>query len=218
MENQYSGCSAMIKLPPLVDTGDRIWHQLPERHEWFEFCFAGMLDGQKDSLDLIVSAFANICDKKTKLRIIGVKRDEFISTYPDAESSLDNCGKSVIFMGMQSHSDTIKYVLGCDCYVFIRQSDLRNNAGFPTKFVEATTCGVQMITTNVSDIKAFADENVTVLDLLNEREIAAAMNGKKTGPNSNRINNRFDYRSYKEEASHWIAKILNGGETDAGKT
>ena len=170
MERQYQGCKAMIKLPPLVDIEDPIWLQKPEKHEGFEFCFAGMLDGQKDSLDMIIKAFAKICDEQTKLRIIGVEKDEFKSVYPDAVNDLITCGNNIIFMGMQSHFDTIGYVLGCDCYIIIRQSDTRNNAGFPTKFAEATTCGVPMITTKVSDIKDHQTEKVAVIDSLDENK------------------------------------------------
>ena len=55
-------------------------------------------------------------------------------------------------MGRLSHRETVKYILGCNCYIFIRRSDKRNNAGFPTKFAESYTCGVPIITTDVSDV------------------------------------------------------------------
>ena len=165
MERQYSNCKNMIKLPPLVDIEDAIWHQTPEKHEGFEFCFAGMLDGQKDSLDVIVKAFEKVCDKQTKLRIIGVENDEFKSVYPEAIKALNKCEKNVIFMGMQSHFDTIRYVLGCDCYIFIRPADLRNNAGFPTKFAEAVTCGVPVIASEVSDVTTYQTEKMSFVNM-----------------------------------------------------
>lgn len=217
MEKQYQGCEAMIKLPPLVDVEDEIWHQPPEKHEGYEFCFAGMLDGQKDSLDVIVKAFAKVCDEQIKLRIIGVEKDEFKSVYPDAVDALNQCGDSIIFMGKQSHFDTIRYVLGCDCYVFIRPADTRNNAGFPTKFAEATTCGLPMIASGVSDVAAFAGENVILLDAPDEGQIAEAMKKENLHTISKEINATFDYRNYQDRLSQWTTAILNGGGTDAGK-
>ena len=217
MERQYQGCKAMVKLPPLVDVEDKIWHQQPAPHEGFEFCFAGMLDGQKDSLDAIVKAFAKACNEQTKLRIIGVEKEEFKNVYPDAVDALNQCGDNIIFMGMQSHFDTIRYVLGCDCYIFIRPADTRNNAGFPTKFAEATTCGVPLIASRVSDVAAFANDNTIFIDSLDEHKIAEAMKQIKEQSESKEINKTFDYRNYQERLSQWTAAILNGGGTDAGK-
>ena len=217
MERQYQGCKAMVKLPPLVDVEDKIWYQQPAPHEGFEFCFAGMLDGQKDSLDAIVKAFAKVCDEQTKLRIIGVEKDEFKSVYPDAVDALNQCGDNIIFMGMQSHFDTIRYVLGCDCYIFIRPADTRNNAGFPTKFAEATTCGVPMIASRVSDVASFANDNTIFIDSLYEHKIAEAMKQIKEQSESKEINKTFDYRNYQDRLSQWTTAILNGGGSNAGK-
>ena len=217
MERQYQGCKSMVKLPPLVDVEDKIWRQQPAPHEDFEFCFAGMLDGQKDSLDVIIKAFAKVCDEHTKLRIIGVTKDEFKSVYPDAAEELNKCGDNIIFMGMQSHFDTIRYVLGCDCYIFIRPADTRNNAGFPTKFAEATTCGVPMIASKVSDVAAFVHDNTILIDSLDEHKIAEAMKQIKEQSESKVINKTFDYRNYQDRLSQWTAAILNGGGSNAGR-
>ena len=217
MERQYQGCKAMVKLPPLVDVEDKIRYQQPAPHEGFEFCFAGMLDGQKDSLDVIVKAFAKVCDEETKLRVIGVTKDEFKSVYPDAVDALNQCGDNIIFMGMQSHFDTIRYVLGCDCYIFIRPADTRNNAGFPTKFAEAITCGVPMIASKVSDVASFANENTIIIVSLDEYRIAEAMNKIKKQSENGAISKTFDYRNYQDRLSQWTAATLNGGGNNAGK-
>lgn len=217
MERQYQGCKAKVKLPPLVDIENSIWHQQPEQHEGFEFCFAGMLDGQKDSLDVIVKAFAKVCDGQTRLRIIGVTKEEFQSVYPGAADELNICVDNIIFMGMQSHFDTIRYVLGCDCYIFIRPADMRNNAGFPTKFVEATTCGVPMIASRVSDVSDFDGDNVILIDSPDEAIIAEAMKIKSAKSEKNLINKIFDYRNYQDRLSQWTTAILNGGGNNAGK-
>ena len=218
MVRQYSNCHAMIKLPPLVDTEDNIWHQKPQKHGWFEFCFAGMLDGQKDSLDLVVKAFAAICDNNTKLRIIGVERNDVCEVYPEAEVYLDKCGDQIIFMGKQSHFDTIRYVLSCDCYVFIRKSDLRNNAGFPTKFVEAFTCGVPLITTDVSDLKDFQEDQIRILPSLDEEEISIVMNEmRKTISMTKTVKTVFDYKTYKKSVDLWLIDVINGGSADEGR-
>ena len=176
-----------------------------------------MLDGQKDSLDVIVRAFAKVCDEQTRLRVIGVDKEEFKSVYPGAVNELDKCGDHLNFMGMQSHFDTIRYVLGGDCYIFIRPADTRNNAGFPTKFAEAITCGVQMIASNVSDVASFANGKVILLGSLDESKIADAMKQVKETTAKTEINDTFDYRNYQNGLSQWTTAMLNGGGNDAGK-
>ena len=211
MERQYQGCKAMVKLPPLVDIEDSIWHQQPEQHEGFEFCFAGQLDGLKESLDLVVKSFASVCDKRTKLRIIGVEREDFKKIYPEVINELAQCGNNVIFMGRLTHEETIRYVLGCDCYLFIRYSNIRNNAVFPTKFAEATTCGASVITTDVSDIKIYENEKTIILDYVNTEIISAAMKAVKNKINTKEnMKNTFDYRQYKSEAVTWLNCVING--------
>ena len=152
MERKYKKSKNLLILPPLVDINDSIWHQEAENNEnIFEFCFAGIPDGKKESLDKVVEAFCGINQKNTFLRIIGITENDFNNIYPDF-SIPKNVRNKITFMGRLSHSETIKYVLGCDCYIFIRRSDKRNNAGFPTKFAESFTCGVPIITTDVSDV------------------------------------------------------------------
>ena len=115
-------------------------------------------------------------------------------------------------MGMQSHFDTIRYVLGCDCYIFIRQSDTRNNAGFPTKFAEATTCGVPIISTNVSDIKDHQTEKVAVIDSLDENQIASVMNDMRNmNFENNKLNKTFDYRNHGKMTAAWLSSVISGG-------
>ena len=211
MERQYQGCKAMVKLPPLVYVEDEIWHQHPEPHEGYEFCFAGQLDGLKESLDLVVKSFARVCDKHTKLRIIGVEREDFKKIYPEVINELAQCGNNVIFMGRLTHEETIRYVLGCDCYLFIRYSNIRNNAVFPTKFAEATTCGASVITTDVSDIKIYENEKTIILDSVNTEIISAAMKAVKNKINTKEnMKNTFDYRQYQSEAVTWLNCVING--------
>lgn len=212
MEHRYSQCHNMIKLPPLVDIENSIWHQQPEPHEGFEFCFAGMLDGQKDRLDMIVNAFAQVCDAHTRLRIIGVEADEFKNAYPGAAGALSRCKGNIVFMGIKDHAETVRYMLGCDCYVFIRQPDLRNNAGFPTKFAEAVTCGVPLITTDVSDIAAYQNDSIWLLDAANEDSMTQVMREiLNAAPQKTAVRDDFDYRKYTNNAALWLNSVINGG-------
>ena len=206
MEKKYSKNKKLLVLPPLVDINDPIWHQNPQKdNKIFEFCFAGVPDGNKESLDKVVEAFACIEDKAVRLKIVGITEKEYISIYGDIP---DNAVNNIEFLGKRTHEEAIKHVLGCDCYIFIRRSDRRNNAGFPTKFAEAFTCRVPIITTDVSDVGEYIKKSGRgiVLECMSSESIAKAMctviNNKRESEKT--LDASFHYETYRAEAEKWL--------------
>ena len=195
MEKKYENHVPCVRIPPLVDISDSIWRQEKQNDEnKFVFCFAGVPDGKKESLDAVVKAFASLKDENAILRIVGVTREQFVKLYP--EIKIDG---NVIFEGFVSHAQAVKFILSCDCYIFIRESDRRNNAGFPTKFAESFTAGVPIITTDVSDVKEYIEKsgNGAVLSSTDEKEIAEAMRKQIRGVKQDCfLRSDFDFRSY----------------------
>lgn len=207
MEQQYSGKN-LLRLPPLVDIEESIWHQGRVEHpDIFEFCFAGTTS-HKEKIETIVSVLAKSENKKLRLRIIGTEKADYIREFPEHEQLLKNESR-IIFMGRLSHEDTVKYILSCNCYIFIRESTIRNEAGFPTKFSESFTCGVPIISTDVSDISEFADDRVLLIGNTSEQAVSDAMNLaflKFKGNYS--LSNSFDYRNYLSESEEWLEDVL----------
>ena len=216
MERQYAPhTTCLLRLPPLVDLDDPMWHQIPDDHDGqFEFCFAGGLDGNKESLDRIVEAFVGMDDPRARLRIIGVDAEAFGAYYPHLDPASD---ERVIFMGRLSHTDTIRYVLGCDCYVFVRMADRRNTAGFPTKFAESFSCGMPILTTEVSDVGGYmagADRGEILADT-DVDTIRAAMQRQLQQPTKNGercLDHTFHYASYQKETEAWLEAVLKGNK------
>ena len=207
MEKKYKSSKNLLILPPLVDINDGIWHQQPENHDGiFEFCFAGIPDGKKESLDKVVEAFCNINKKHTHLRIIGITENDFNKIYPDCFIP-KNVRNKITFMGRLSHEETIKYVLGCDCYIFIRRSDKRNNAGFPTKFAESFTCGVPIITTDVSDVGEYIRKSGkgSLLKYMTTENISDAMLFQIENKTCNKaLNAAFHYETFIRQTENWL--------------
>lgn len=215
MQKAYQDQKNLLYLPPLVDITDTIWHPNPPyTPQTFEFCFAGMLDGDKDSLDKIVEGFSKMKRDQAILRIIGVTKDAFLVHYPAMSKVLEELADSLIFMGRRSHAETISYVLGCSCYIFVRKPDTRNNAGFPTKFAEAFTCGRPIIATEISDIGEYmrmCDRGI-LLKSPDTEKIAAAM---ETVMNTSsryataELSSSFHFQRYMSETEQWVAQIAS---------
>ncbi len=209
MEKKYKKAKKLLILPPLVDINDEIWHQQPENHDGiFEFCFAGIPDGKKESLDKVVEAFCSINKKYTHLRIIGITEDDFTKIYPDCVIP-KNVRNKITFTGKLPHSETIKFVLGCDCYIFIRRSDKRNNAGFPTKFAESYTCGVPIITTDVSDVGKYivnSGRGSLLKDMSSDSIKNAMLFQIENKFQSKSLDNTFHYESFIQSAKDWLEK------------
>ncbi len=209
MEKAYDSNEKLLKLPPLVDVKDEIWHQKVEKNkDEFVFCFAGFPGGNKDSLDKVVEAFKKLNQENTKLKIVGLSEKYFLELYPQVKKIDD---ERIEFLGEQSHKASIKNILSCDCYIFIRPSDRRNNAGFPTKFVESFTCGVPIITTDVSDIKEYIDLSEGSI-LLQNCEIESIQKAMETVLNKSKnkktpvLKTEFHYAEHKDKAKAWLEK------------
>ena len=207
MERKYKKSQKLLILPPLVDINDEIWHQQPENHEGiFEFLFAGIPDGKKESLDKVVEAFCSINKDNAILRIIGITETDFNDIYPECKIP-ENAKNKIIFMGRLPHKETIRYVLGCDCYIFIRRSDKRNNAGFPTKFAESYTCGVPIITTDVSDVGKYIKKSGrgSLLPDMTKENISEAMLCQiKKKNQQNNLDKTFHYESFIQPTETWL--------------
>lgn len=206
MEKKYKKSKNLVIIPPLVDINDPIWHQESEGSDNFEFCFAGVPDGKKESLDKAIEAFCSINKKNTHFRIIGITEKDYSVIYPDSVIP-KNVRNKITFMGRLSHEETVKYILGCKCYIFIRRSDKRNNAGFPTKFAEAFTCGVPIITTDVSDVGEYIEKSkkgCLIENMTTENVAKAMLTQIESKTDTRTLSSAFHYESFLSQTENWL--------------
>ncbi len=198
MLDRYRCKTETLLLPPLVDTEDAIWHQPPVINDKFTFLYAGS-PFDKDRIDVLIGAFAGLPAGSAELRIAGVER----SDYPATEIP-----EGVRFAGRLPHYNTVREILGCGAFVFLREKTRRNTAGFPTKFVEAYTCGVPVITTEVSDISDYPDGNITVLPGVSEESVRNAMRDSLSGGIKRRcLRDAFDYKRKTDDCRRFFDRI-----------
>ena len=205
MEERYKEKKPLLLLPPLVDMQDAIWRQTPREHEQFTFCYAGA-PSDKDQLDLLLEAFSRLPAGAAALQIIGMTRGEYTAQHPETAALAERNG--VVFTGRLSHEETVREILSCGCFVFLREPSRRNGAGFPTKFAEAFTCGAPVITTAVSDISRYADETCVLLPDVSPDGLLRAMNVVLAQPPRPRaLRDTFDYRRRTDACRRWLERI-----------
>ena len=198
---RYTKC---ILVPPTVDLKNPKWDR--ERKLTSEgpikLIYAGTAGfGNKDRLDCIIDAM--IGKKNLELTVIGMTKEQYVEGYGK------NIPESVQvnFRGRVPHTEAVKAVQQSDFQTLIRDSNLKNNAGFPTKFVESMCCCTPIIATLTSNIGEYLKDGVngfvvsddnplsTVFDLVASLPSERILEMKKEC----RMFKGFDYRRYKNE-------------------
>jgi glycosyltransferase involved in cell wall biosynthesis len=157
LENFYKDVN-LIRLLPLVDKKSHKWKSSHStKSNLRTLIYVGSLShGQKDRLDIIINSLNRIkgYTKKFKFIIIGVTKPEYIK-YFGKESLSENVDDFLSFIGRKPHKEVVKYIKNSDYSIFLRNNNLLNTSGFPSKFVESIACGTPVLTNDSSDISEY---------------------------------------------------------------
>lgn len=103
--------------------------------------------------------------------------------------------------------------------IFLRDKILGNMAGFPTKFVEALSCGTPVLTNDSSNILDYLEEGLNgfILDYPDQDKLVKSLNSalsktkEKNKSMKEYLSNRFsfDYRNYITSFREFMNKIHN---------
>ena len=132
----------------------------------FRRCYRG---GGKDRLDTVINVLSDIRKNRginVLFNVIGITKNEYQRLFNLKTLSKD-IDAFVSFKGRLSHIETLKEIGHSDYQVFVRDVNLSNTAGFPTKFVEAISCGTPVLTNSSSNIEKFFQNGKTgyILDI-----------------------------------------------------
>lgn len=205
----YKGKVKTVYIPATVDLNDEKWNRSKkvEIHSPIKLVYAGSPgDGQKDKLDVLVKAVTG--NTEYELNVFGVTKEQFSENFEGIVNS-----ENIKFHGRVSHQEAIKMVCDSDFDVIIREDNLVTRAGFPTKFVEAYSCGTPVIATPSSNIKDYLKNGVNgfIVDAEHSLEqvlekIACMSDSELISIKEQaRILTVFDYRYYVNE----VRNILN---------
>ncbi|AOW17240.1 hypothetical protein LPB03_07070 [Polaribacter vadi] len=154
-----------IKVPPLTDSDDDKWKKndinVSNKKNIIYVGAPFSLDTmrQKDRLDYLIDALL-IYERQYEFvfHIVGSTREDFLTYYPNFTEKLLGKEEFIKFYGKLSHREAINKLKKCDYSIFVRDNTLTNKAGFPTKFVEAITCGLPVLSNRNSNIEDFLKE------------------------------------------------------------
>lgn len=206
LENFYKNKLKTIYIPPLVDLCDKKWHSntnIKILEDKLVLIYAGNPGKIKDKIDKVVSAVETINSDKIILKIIGLTKEEFKSTY---SKDFKHLNRNIIFLGRISHEKVLKILKEADFSIFFRERNRVTMAGFPTKFVESMSAKVPVITTKTSDLEDYLLEGKNGFWLKDNIEdtLKEILNNKFSDLKSMKENikvEEFDYRNYVEKFS-----------------
>lgn len=222
LNNYYSKDCKTIQIPPLVDTENDKWSgNFVGAHEndKIQLVYVGSPGaGQKDRLDVLVKALLKVKSKVPPFvfKVIGISFTQFIDNF-NIDPSLIQKSENLQFMGRLSHNEAINELKKSDFSVFIRDKNIVNTAGFPTKFVESISAGVPVLTNDSSNIIDYLEPHelgkklITSSDSLLEESLIKALSQSRSEMNRLKENCKafqgFDYRSFENQMNEFVKSL-----------
>ncbi len=216
LTNYYSKTKT-IEIPPLIDLFDEKYKSLDRTvdRDKINFIYAGQM-GSKDKIMDALYSFSKQRDRGKHnfvFNVVGIEREDFVKMH-NPSFSFDEFVK---FYGRRTHKEVLGMVAHSDFVLFFRDNNRVNNAGFPTKFVEAMSCGTPVITNSTSNISDYLKdgENGFIIKEFSEIEStierAISMNKETIIDMKKKClkESRFHYMEYKEMMKEFLSKIWN---------
>lgn len=172
LQNYYKNMKTIARIPPLTDIRESRWsNPYPKSKDRLLLVYAGD-PGRKDRIDILIDALQTV-RRPYRLDVIGITLEGYLKRAGRHRKLLDQ-NPCICFHGRKTHPDTLEYVKKANYSCFFREADRVCMAGFPTKFVEAVSCGTPVLTNDTSDLAACCADgkNGYVLDGLDIQEIS----------------------------------------------
>ena len=204
LEDYYSACKT-VRIPPLVDKEDPKWAALlPDSgtRQKVRLVYAGWPSKTKERLDLLVEKMKNFT-QIAELHVYGIDETKYRAIYGDEQTISYN----VVFHGRTSHLETLHAVKNADYSLIIRESNRKNNAGFPSKLVESISCGTPVLTTPISNVTDYVHDGINgyIISAWNlESDMKHAFEHRKEVCVNQDL---FDYRRYSEPVRNFLEHL-----------
>ncbi|HDU8610217.1 TPA: glycosyltransferase [Morganella morganii] len=114
--------------------------------------------GKKDKINIIIKIIDMLTIEQKKhvtLHLIGFTQTEFLQKYPRYTDAINSSSNNFIFYGRIPMSSVYNLYPKMDYMIFFRENKRYANAGFPSKFVEALSFSLPVITNSIGEIKKY---------------------------------------------------------------
>lgn len=167
LNNYYANSKTnVINIPPLVDLTDPMWSPESAFNNSIVITYAGipfsLTDNNiKDRVDLVLPALNHLKGKgfSFNFKIIGCDINMFLKRFPNLKSEVENLEQNICFLGKCSHNKVLSELKQSDFSIFVRDEKRSTKSGFPTKYVEAVSCGVPVITNTNNNLNKYLVDN-----------------------------------------------------------
>lgn len=166
----------MLLVPSTVDPARfRITDQNPLDQPYIGY-FGG-LTFERDSVDLLLKAFAKASKKHNdlKLCLAGFGSDGDLDKIKNLIKEL-NIQNDTILLGYLEREEVIKYMMNAKILVMVRSNNLEAQASFPSKLPEFLACAKPVIAVNVGEISSYVTNDTNIF--LVEPDNADALSDK----------------------------------------
>lgn len=205
----YSKHTKTILVPPLIDINEKKWNTLSHNNNYEEkeikFIYFGNMGSKKDKINYFIDTLYYLKNTYNFLfQIIGITKEQYENIYPYQKEILKELGTKIEFYGFISHLKVIEILKKSNYSIIIREDNIVSKAGFPTKFVESTTCNIPVISNSSSNLEDYIISGyngyIVELNSLN-KDVIKIFNSFKSEYNyicSNIDINNFDISKYKQ--------------------
>ena len=156
-----------VLLPFVIDASAPKWKPEPPRlalpggRRRFLYSGSPGLGMIKDRLPVSLEGFGALEAEGVpfEFRIAGMTRDQYLADRPDHADLVTRLGDSLKFLGRIPHADSLLELRATDYALFFRRDDRVANTGFATKYVEAASLGIPVVTNPTSDIDRYLTDS-----------------------------------------------------------
>lgn len=173
----------------------------------------------KDRLPVMIAALDRLAAEGLdfQVSIAGLTQEQYLDTIPDDAGRILNLSGKLKFLGRVPHTESLELLRDGDFSVFFREPNRVSNTGFATKYVEAATLGVPVISNPTSDIALYLDDGTNgimaksiaanhVEDAL-RRAVTQTPVERAAMVAACRAENPFDMRSWQGDASAFLKNL-----------
>lgn len=215
----------VLLLPFVVEADAPKWRPEPPRvanplgPRRFVYSGSPGVGMKKDRLPTAIEGFRALYDAGLDFEFIiaGMTRDDYLRLRPDHRAVLHGLDDKVRFLGRVDHTTALALLRGADFSLFLRKPNRISHTGFATKYVEAASLGIPVISNATSDIPHYLRDGVNgyLAPGLSGAEVAATLERAARMTDADLLamkqacsaDNPFDIPKWQAETRAFLARL-----------